>query len=154
MKFLSLIFLIALLFSIACTGPRLLEKDESYQVLGFDFREYADVGFLITPESYSGRYQSLGLVDVVYDPEIIKETERGAFLKAKPGYTLISDRMGSMFQVKRADQSAVIRALYEVANEMGADAIVNFNIQNFSIERAQVEIPTIKVSGFAIKRIE
>ena len=39
------------------------------QFLGFDFTAYSDKGFLFTPETYLGEYESIGIVTYSITPE-------------------------------------------------------------------------------------
>lgn len=68
---LLLSFLIPLFNS--CSGPQTVARDEIVSVSGFDFTDYAEKGFLFTPESYSGNYQSMGLITVTLWPKVAKK---------------------------------------------------------------------------------
>lgn len=115
---------------------------------GFDFREYTDEGFLITPESYTGEYQSIGMLTARMSPEIKKEYEMGDNFE---DYNEVNDSAGRKWIVEKPDTEQAIRTMYERAQAMGADAIINFNVY---AEQMSVGVPAsaVIVEGFAIKR--
>ena len=119
---------------------------------GLDFSEYSEEGFLITPEGYSGDYQSIGILQATLSPT-------AARLRGNPSDAHVPE--GSYIQgdwmINRASTEEVIEALQSRAEEMGADALIRFDlarIENTYTVGANetVEVPQYQVSGFAIDR--
>jgi hypothetical protein len=122
---------------------------------GYDFRPYTEQGFLFTPEKYLGEYEAVGLVDIVYVPEIIKSSSEGR-PPNRDGYRIITSGTaagGGYYYVEIPDTDRLIAELYDLASGLGADALTNFNMATETLFNGGVSIPTIKVSGFAIKRL-
>jgi uncharacterized protein YbjQ (UPF0145 family) len=137
------------MFAIGCSPKLNIWETPQYLVTGYDFTEYSGKGFLFTPEAYVGEYQSMGLVDIVYVPSVHIQT---AFNVNAPGTYRITVAETS-YRVSEADSKDIIRALYDIADELGADAISRFDIRSHTIDNNGTPIPTIRVSGFAIKRL-
>ena len=120
----------------------------SEQFLGFDFSPYSEQGFLFTPESFIGEYESVGLVNYTITPEanFVKVSGSG-----------ISPTMSSeiyKWQFEDVDINDAIKGMYDRCVEMGADALVRFKVEvNESyIPTTTQPINQYIVSGFAIKR--
>jgi len=140
--------LVAML-AAACGGPEVYKK--SMEVAGYDFTEYTDQGFLITPESYQGEYQSIGVLSVTVWPRIEQRPVEDDTL-AQPGP---ESPAREWFITDAVDPQEVVDSLYVEARSMGADAIMNFRT-----EPAQQDLdngPTragVRAQGFAIDRVD
>lgn len=146
----SLLFITALMLIISCAEPPSLIP-EKLIVSGYDFAKYSENGFLFTPNSYEGDYESIGLVQLTYMPEakhvyITKETMLRETVTTKDW--LVSD----------INPAKGIEEIYNVCIEMGADAMTQMEIESYSVAHAQnttmpITLTGIKISGFAIKRL-
>ncbi len=142
MKKLFVPFAIMITLLMGCTTAIELEK-ELYHV-GFDFTKYSKNNFLITPEGYTGGYESVGLITTIIYPEVRKMS--------------ITDldkswmKLGVVWSVKRIDPKEAIDSMYVQALNMGADALIRFNIKTISKPNGIYNIYGYEVSGFAIKR--
>jgi len=131
MRFLKYLVLILV---FGCS-PKIINPESFY--FAIDFTKYSKEGFLITPEKYLGEYESIGLVEYVLIP--------GA-TKSDYGYQVDDIRL-----------SQGIDSLFSLAKDMGADAIMNFNINSTQREhtffmQGQLVLEGFELSGFAIKR--
>ena len=143
---LVLILFIGIFTTVACSGPQTVARDEVINVTGYDFSKYTDQGFLITPEQYNGKYQSIGLITVTQWPAVRKTTRR----VPKPeggGYQTVEEFFPEDINVERA-----IDEIYKVANNMGADAITRFDVTPTSRKNGSLTVQGVEISGFAIKR--
>jgi len=120
---------------------------------GFDFTEYSEKGFLITPEKYLGDYESVGILSFSISSE------------AKLEKLLVPERIaGPMlvyrhkWNIEKIDYKEVLELAYKTSTEMGGDAITNFKIDYDShyysnpVDYPSVAVPKINVTGFVIKR--
>lgn len=57
-------FTISVLFFAGCTS--LSERDESYYVTGFDFTPFVEKGFYYSPNTYNGKYITMGTLDILF----------------------------------------------------------------------------------------
>ena len=133
------LFLTVLFFS-AC-NPITMDKFAVYYT--YDFTEYTQEGFLITPHSYSGKYESIALLTVEVFPSIRRKTTED-----DPNNKLHSNYILGQITTKE-----VIDSLYLHAKRMGADAIINFTTnRDVYYQNGASKVPGIGASGYAIKR--
>jgi len=139
--FTAFFLLIGLLFLIGC-GTTIKHYDKEINVYGYDFSKYSKQGFLFTPEKYLGEYESVGILSVEIVPE------------ANYGYPDEGKKKGEFPRWFYSPISAteLLDSLYFIATGMGADAVVNLIIEDFKTEKSSIYIPSLRASGFAIKR--
>jgi hypothetical protein len=133
----------------ACSGPEVYKK--SMEVAGYDFTEYTDQGFLITPESYQGEYQSIGVLSVTVWPRVERRPVEDDTL-AQPG---VDSPAQEWFITEAVDPQEVVDSLYVEAQSMGADAIMNFRAE--PVREDLENGPTragVRARGFAIDRVD
>jgi len=133
----------------ACSGPEVYKK--SMEVAGYDFTEYTEQGFLITPESYQGEYQSIGVLSVAVWPRVERRPVEDDTL-AQPG---ADSPAQEWFVTEAVDPQEVVDSLYVEAQSMGADAIMNFRAE--PVREDLVNGPTrtgVRARGFAIDRVD
>jgi len=149
-----LLVFVSLAFAACSPGPDLYEKKTT--VAGYDFGDYTERGFLITPEGYEGAYQSIGTLRVTVWPAV-ERTDA-----SQSGDETLSDPIGEdpvtgprWRVVEPVDPQEVVDSLYVEAENMGADAILNFRT---SVVREQVRTDLtrigIRAKGFGIQREE
>lgn len=144
----SVITLIVL-FCSSCTTLRPVEMEEMYYGTGYDFTEYTQMGFLFTPEGYIGEYESIGVININHVPRFIQTTQRVRL----DGFRLFRDPAGEGYWgVSEPDTDRMIKEAHRIASEMGADAIINFLIVPDRFENVNLTVPTVVLTGFAIKR--
>jgi hypothetical protein len=133
----------------ACSGPEVYKK--SMEVAGYDFTEYTEQGFLITPESYQGEYQSIGVLSVTVWPRIEQRPVEDDTL-AQPGP---ESPAREWFVAEGVDPQEVVDSLHVEARSMGADAIMNFRTE--PVEQDLDNGPAragVRARGFAIDRVD
>lgn len=138
--------LLLLLFLAGCgTSPK--TWDSQTNVYGLDFRDYNQQGFLFTPNVYDGDYESLGIVNIQLIPAVTKT--QGAGKNWRRGYSANSD---VVWWIEVLDTRNAIDQAYREASSMGADALSQFEISEGSVVNGDMEVPTLEITGFAIKR--
>jgi hypothetical protein len=125
----------------------------------FNFTFFAQKGFLMTPEKYSGIYELIGIVSYEAFPGAEFKLAERKVVKAygmsdKPVTTKVYDWVIDSIPL----QSALTK-IYDECIKMGADALVNFEYDFLSNSYGVVHgfdnpvtIYGIRMSGFAIKR--
>jgi hypothetical protein len=133
----------------ACSPSLIIWEEVQYLVSGYDFTEYSQRGFLFTPEPYLGEYESMGLVEIVFVPSVHRQTAKNV---NQPGtYRItVSD---TQYRVSEVDSDEIILMLYNVASDLGADAVTHFEIRSHTLDNNGTPISSVRVSGFAIKRL-
>lgn len=134
------LILLAFILLAGCASTK--PSDEIIYTTGFDFSKYTEQGFLITPESYLGEYQSIGLISVTLWPAVIEE--KSVTKEGRPS--------GSSWHIGELNVTKAIDEIYEQADNMGADAIINFSINSIERNNGILKVPGAEISGFAIKR--
>jgi hypothetical protein len=148
MKKLSVIFLILL---FGC-GPQLSYVPGTSSTYVIDFSKYSKQNFIITPDKYPGKYESIGMITVVFMPEAKKENK----------YVFDEFKMyqgeQKLWASQKIDMEKIPDNFHEKAVSMGANAVINFEIKPYSemhrvSQTENVKIDGLEVSGFAIKRL-
>ncbi len=143
MKRIVILLYAGLVILFGCSSPQALEKEVYYT--GFDFSKYSRKDFLITPEIYIGNYESIGLLNVIIYPAIIKVDSR---LIHNGNYS----SWGDGWSVEKINATEAIDSMYVKAIRMGANAIARFGTQTISKPNGYKTVTGLMVSGFAIKR--
>jgi len=155
-KFFGVVILVVI--STNCVpSSGVVEVSENYPVYGYDFTTYSEEGFLFTTETYLGDYESVGLIEIPYRPEFIRaEVPRGTVPDQWEGYENYQDPFDEnlYWRVKQADPDTLIKEAYEIADSMGADAIINFEISPYTVENGSLSVTSIRLTGFGIKRLD
>ena len=146
--------LVSSLFISCVSAPSIKHVPQKILVEFFDLTMYAELGFLITPAKlYGGNYKSIGefSVDVTSEANWVKVGSK-------------KDGTWHKWVIEELDEKALRSAiddLYHSAKEKGADAVVDFNIEGIEHQvyvgpqvRDVITVPVIRVSGFAIKRLD
>jgi hypothetical protein len=154
------VFILALLVVTSCSVQmQELKKIEGYSILNkIDFRKYSDKGFLITPEKYSGEYHAIGMIDFIKMPGAVYVKRTKLDENNKP----VAPEFGHPAEVEKTwvpdniNIDAVLEDLYKQCVALGADAIINFNVEPNSVLHGGIQNPVtiegVRITGFAIKR--
>lgn len=100
-----------------------------------DYRPYAEIGFLITPQSYHGEYESIGEIEIKIVP---------AYEKKITGYNVL-DEAYYTFAYETITFDEITDIAVKEAIKKGADAICNFSI-------TKPNDISYHIKGFCIKR--
>lgn len=144
MRYATLLLIAALI--VGC-GPSRAVYEKTTTVSGYDFTEYTEDGFLITPGTYDGDYQSVGVLEVTVYPGLRYEKDNQPVEVVGP-----HDPPMNWTLVDSVKAQEVVDSLYEEAREMGADAITRFDTQIVTAKTEDMNWYGIQASGFAIRR--
>ncbi len=145
-------FLLFLVLFAGCVPQQhpLTKINREVNYYGFDFTEYAEEGFHITPEPYQGGYTPVGLLAIEIYPEA-KYAVTGRTVDAN-GYPVTQYE----WIVTKDKAQSAIDSLVSIGKTMGANAIVNFKYSSVTKNYSRLTNPTFlegyRVEGFAIKR--
>lgn len=156
------LLILAVLLS-GCTTTENLSQSGGYDYKGIDFREFTQEGFQFTPEKPTGQYESIGIVEVNFDPEIKEISSERSFEINKGGG--ITEVNGKMYRAQSAtnggikkyyiielfDTNSLLQEIYELASGWGANAVVNLRFEYQSVNRG-LTWSRVTVRGFAIKK--
>ncbi|MFD2531456.1 hypothetical protein [Gracilimonas halophila] len=155
---------IALVLILASCATADLTMDGGYSYYGIDFREYTEQDFRFTTENPSGDYESVGIIEVEFYPEIIQITA-GTYRTAV-GDDNIWTNNGKQYTVQRKfdgrnyeyyaveifNTESLIAEMYDIATEWDANAVVNLRFENQPFNTG-VYWTKVKVRGFAIREL-
>jgi hypothetical protein len=141
-----------------CAELKTINPVENLSII--DFTPYTQKGFLITPEKYSGNYESIGIIDYSFKPGATLKSKVMKSIKSASGPYYKDNAYVENFEhewvVDSISFDAVLQKVYEICIRMGADALINFHPELISEQRISslptIEIYGIKITGFAIKR--
>lgn len=109
-----------------------------------DFTPYVKKGFLITPEAYRGDYDGVGYIEISYRPPIRKTKVEG------PGvFGTMAEYEDITVEFNLGD---ALDAMYRQATDMGADAVMNFQMRSEKFLINMKFVDGLVLSGYAIKR--
>jgi hypothetical protein len=158
----KLIYLLLVIFATSCaTGLKELNELKvifpSEKLYGIDFTPFTKKNFLITPEKYTGNYESIGIINFTAKPGA-KYIKLG--FKANPDYTEQNNQLKYLesfdWKVDSIIFSDVLNKVYKICTDMGADALVNFKNDIIYDSHSDISNPVTimgyEISGFAIKR--
>ena len=137
--------LLSILF-LLIVGCEIKELERTVEVYGFDFSEYSKKGFLFTPETYNGPYESIGILKMIIYPEVRKKELK---YENDPNF---ESKKYTDWAVGKINPAEAINEMYKSASKMGADAVTKFEIKTVTKINGQLIIEGIEVNGFAIKR--
>lgn len=152
-KFILIIPLFIVLLSSCSTTKKLVPRERIIHTFYFDFSQYAKEGFLISPNSYVGEFESCGVLEL----EVIPEK------KVTKGKTVYSSSDNSYTQEEYLIEEKItgeelLKLIVEKAKLKGGNAIVNFKMSSTSYDTYSPEAQDIlttkfySVEGFVIKR--
>ena len=133
---------IALLLIFGCAAQKEVGKIVLHY--GFDFTKYTAQGFLFTPETYTGSYESIGIVKTIIFPAVKHSKEQ----KQKESGDFYLDEN---WVVEDLEANEAVDELYKRAVSMGANAVTKFDIRRTEYMNGYVVVPGFEVTGFAIK---
>lgn len=147
MKFIVLTVLIS---ALSCV-PTIKFVPEVKIVNIIDFSKYTKKGFMFTTQGYAGKYESVGIIHAIYSPKAHLITIK----KKKSDGTVNSISKWVADTVFAVD---VIDDIYEGAKSLGANALINLTITNFSETYNEgtmqpLKLNKLSISGFAINRL-
>ena len=156
----ALVFAFGLLILTSCSVQmKELTKIQGYAIMNkIDFRKYSEKGFLITPEKYSGEYHAIGMIDFIKMPGAVyvkrtKLDENNKPVTPEFGHPA---EMENNWVPETINMEAVLDELYKQCVALGADAIINFNVEPNSVLHGGITNPVtiegVRITGFAIKR--
>ncbi|MBV5334187.1 MAG: hypothetical protein JZU49_00085 [Sulfuricurvum sp.] len=128
-----------------------IPKTEEFTAI--DFTKYTKQGFLITPEKYTGNYESIGIIDFVYMPQANLNTNYiSNNYSWKEETNLV---VGQAWNIDKVNVQDAIEGIYNRCVDMGANALVSFSItavtKDYLAIKNPVVIPGYRITGFAIK---
>lgn len=132
----SLITIVIAFLFVSCSFK---EMDKLVYYSSWDFSYYSMQGFLFTPESYLFDYESIGLIRVSIFPEV----------KFNKDAVSDYDKKYAQGEIETAE---VIDSMYYMAKDMGANAIINFKVEDISYVNGPMIVKGKLAQGFAIKR--
>jgi len=143
MRYITILFLAGVLVACQTSSEARRHYDRQENFYGMDFTKYTSEDFLITPKSYDGEYQSIGVLRVEIWPEMNRSAEE-----------ITGDRVTdfSDWHSKPIKTKTVVDSLYQKAKRMGADAIIDFRTQRLSQSIDDGTRVGVEARGFAIDR--
>ncbi|WP_299577509.1 hypothetical protein [uncultured Sunxiuqinia sp.] len=148
-KSFAFVLLVIALFGCKTLDINMIPRTEQFS--GIDFRPYTQKGFLITPEKYQGEYESIGIVSYLIFPE---STREGIKEEGTMPYQHATIRF--KWNTEEINVQNALEGMYKECLNMGADALVNFDVALEEELISSVSPPVMRkgyrVTGFAIRR--
>ena len=149
--------LVSLLLITGCAKKPLSHIPARTISSGVDFTAFTDREFLFTPERYVEEYESIGVITVTMWPEANREVMENARRIRRPGRYTRATEVGDWVIEAITIQDA-LEAMYQLAAEMGANAVINLEITRVVEEygssiTSTLVLQGIEISGFAIRRL-
>lgn len=110
--------LIALVLT-GCTAGARSALPGGIDIRGIDFRQYAEAGFLFTPEPYQGSYETMGQVYISNHPTARRSSGTSQGQRVYGEWRVRDDNL----------LQAAIDSMYQVALDYGGNAVMNFQVR-------------------------
>jgi hypothetical protein len=145
-----LIAIAVMLVIAGCKSTNEITIPAYEEMLGIDFRPYAEKGFLITPLSYGGKYTTISMIDFKIMPQanlkVAEKTDKSDQSSTATVLEWHADTIGI---------HAALQKIYEHCMEIGANGLIGFSIEEVS--DSYPSYPTIivkgkRITGLAIRR--
>lgn len=149
----KLTVLLAIIFIVMSYGcsPKLFPRIVNTYYA--DYSKYADEGFLISPDIYSGQYEACGEILIEVYPADVEAKRAQNNRKIDATY----EQSGKMYSKEIINFSELLDIAVKKAKSVGADALVNFKcsvIKNtyYTGGISYSKLSHYEITGFAIKR--
>lgn len=129
-----------------CVGPRYSET-----VYFADYRPYTAEGFTISPSSSGFTYESIGDLEIVFMAGTLEDSVHTASATDDLRTLREYEERGRIYCPSYEEMTEKI---VRRAQELGADALLNFRIRPIYVESSYTPIIGFTVSGFAVKLIK
>ncbi|MCF8261574.1 MAG: hypothetical protein K9J12_12425 [Melioribacteraceae bacterium] len=156
-----------MLLAVGCSSFTEMEGTEILNL--YDFSKYSKEGFLFTPYSYAGEYESIGIYEYEFTPDIklyssISDKQDFAnYVSAPSKIAKIKTEEGTKYYLREQvnfkyvyvgilDINDVIEKVYNEAKAHGADAFANVVVEREPRTHSGVPYVVTIFKGFAIKR--
>ena len=153
MKYFAFLSLTLLVILSGCSRANYIPA--STQTVAFNFKVYSANGFMITPEGYTGDYESAGMIAMDIYPEWREEK---ASIDGLGRRNINDNRVAVTRLVERElTTDEITRHAVDMARGMGANAIIRFHVEPITQDITRPKRLTrngVRVTGFAIKRID
>lgn len=156
LKAIVLIIFVLQLSSCAPNKLSYIPKVEMVHII--DLTKYSDEGFLITPESLSGNYRSIGplyckILPAANRKEFVlnyipteKEKKRGI-----TGENTNANATNAVWVTKDISVDSSLKIAYETAISLGGNAIMEFSIYSIVEEYTVNNFETVRIHGYEIR---
>jgi hypothetical protein len=154
----AIIFIIFILQLLSCAPNKLSYIPKVEMVHIIDLTKYSDEGFLITPESLSGKYESVGplyckILPAANREEFVlnyipteKEKKRGI-----TGENINANKTDAVWVSEEISVDSVLNIAYETAISLGGNAIMEFSIYSIVEEYTVNNFETVRIHGYEIR---
>lgn len=148
------LFIVGIILS-GCATQGAIETREYIANAGYDFRPYTEQGFTFTTEGIDQDYISIGYVRVVYNPSFEKIPPGGNRQDFEDSRVYQDPHNPNLYwRVSEPNEKRMIQTAFERASQMGADAIIRFEINNIQIKNVDLIVNSAELVGLAIKRTD
>jgi hypothetical protein len=131
----------------SCTSLQVIFRESSFYAM--DLTKYTALGFLISPESYTGEYESIGIVKYTIVPGAVYKKVPKYYSDGSKGFT-------EEWVIDKVELTTGLDSLYAISKRMGANAIINFTAitlpRSYQGILNPVTLEGYELTGFAIKR--
>lgn len=135
-------FFIAIVAVVTITSCSTMKETQRTILTSFsDYRQYAAEGFLISPSPYTYDFESVGEIDIVVEPAMVKVVKSQYYNYETLVYETIP-------------YDELVKMAVDEAKAKGADALVNFTITKEYVRDTHGLINEMyyNITGFCIKR--
>lgn len=140
--------IVGLLLVSGCKTMGIKEQASFVTEVTIDFSEFAEQGFLITPQDYGGDFLTIGMVTMDFHPEIVKVAPQSVYgLKQRGELVIVQPSSNNGYHYKKVSGRDALRQFVKSAQDRGGDGIINFELSSTGDYGA-----TVRMSGYVIKR--
>lgn len=141
----------------ACATMKPQQRSEHVSFL--DYRPYTSAGFFLSPDSYPGKFESIGQLDIMIIPEQVSANDNADDSNNKFNDGIYAQRSSLFYQYKEIPAEELLETAVEKALEKGANGIANLKISritstSYTKYGTFTTLSHYEVSGLVIKTLD
>ena len=151
-------FITLLSLAVIATSCSIMKPQQRAEYVSFlDYRPYTSAGFFLSPDSYTGRFEAIGQLDITVIPEQISANSTSS--NGKFSDSIYSSKSSLSYKLKEIPAEELLELAYKNAVDKGANGIANLEIKRvtsttYTKYGSSTSLSHYEISGYLIKVLD
>lgn len=153
-------FITLMSLAIIATSCSIMQPQQRAEYVSFlDYRPYTSAGFFLSPNSYTGKFEAIGQLDITVIPEQVSANESKANDNGKFSDGVYSSKLSWSYKLKEIPAEELLELAYKNAVDKGANGIANLQIKRvtrttYTKYGSSTSLSHYEISGYLIKVLD